>query len=98
HFFGWNRALVQCPHEAGQQLHAIELGTVTILFYYLRQAQLNCFIGSKAFIARETPPAAAYSVAFLAHPGIDDACIIRIAEGAFHDSSRNEAAESADPA
>jgi hypothetical protein len=89
---------MQCPHETGQQFFAIELSTVAILFYYLWQAQLNCFIGGKAFIARKTPPAAAYSVAFLAHPGVDDACIIRIAEGAFHNYSKNEAAESADPA
>src|SRR5687768_11392869 len=75
HISGRNRTLVQCPHETGQQFFAIELGTVAILFYYLRQAQLNCFIGGKAFITRKTPSAATYSVAFLAHPGVDDACI-----------------------
>lgn len=86
HLSGGNRTLVQRSHETGQQFLAIELGAVAILFYYLGQTQFHRFICGKAFIAYRAAAAAAYSVAFLAYPGVDYACVICIAEGAFHDS------------
>src|SRR5262249_46227537 len=72
------------PHETGAQLVEIELRAAAVLLHDLRHPQLHRLVGGKALVACRALAPAADRIAVVAHPGVNDLGIGRIAARAFH--------------
>jgi hypothetical protein len=82
--FGADRSLLQCAHNTGSQLAAIEGDPTAILLDESGQIEFRRLISGESFLAHHTATAPTYLITLSRKTGIDDLGILGSTKRAAH--------------